>query len=65
MKNVTRTVDDGVPDWARIEAARGGRSVSRTVGRMLSEEVNQEHTDALDDLRTSPCDARLAQERSP
>ena len=65
MKNVTRTVDDGVPEWARIEAARGGRSVSRTVGRMLSGEVHQESADALDDLRTSPCDARLAQERSP
>ena len=65
MKNVTRTVDDGVPEWARVETARGGSSVSRTVGRMLSEAVYQESADALDDLRTSPCDARLAQERSP
>jgi len=64
-KDVTRTVDDGVPEWARVETARGGSSVSRTVGRMLSEAVHQEHADALDDLRTSPCDARLAQERSP
>ncbi|MCB2023914.1 MAG: hypothetical protein KDG56_03875 [Ottowia sp.] len=54
-----------MPEWARVETARGGSSVSRTVGRMLSEAVHQEHADALDDLRTSPCDARLAQERSP
>lgn len=65
MKNVISTVDDGVPEWSQVEAARGGRSVSRMVGRMLSEAVHPESADALDDLRTSPCDARLAQERSP
>ncbi|HQQ69008.1 MAG TPA: hypothetical protein PLL92_01670 [Alicycliphilus sp.] len=29
MKNLTITVDDGVLEWARIEAARRGTSVSR------------------------------------
>ncbi|MEZ5631676.1 MAG: hypothetical protein R3F09_13355 [Burkholderiaceae bacterium] len=65
MKNVISTVDDGVPEWSRVETARGGSSVSRMVGRMLSEAVHQESADTLADLRTSPCDARLAQERSP
>jgi len=42
MKNVTITVEDSVLDWARIEAARRGSSVSRMVGEMLAEKMRQE-----------------------
>ena len=42
MKNVTITVDDGVIEWARVEAARRGSSVSRMVGEMLAEKMRQE-----------------------
>ena len=42
MKNVTITVDDGVLEWARVEAARRGSSVSRMVGEMLAEKRRQE-----------------------
>ena len=42
MKNVTITVEDGVLEWARIEAARRGSSVSRMVGEMLAEKMRQE-----------------------
>jgi len=42
MKNVTITVDDGVLEWARVEAARRGSSVSRMVGEMLAEKMRQE-----------------------
>ena len=37
MKNLTITVDDGVLEWARIEAARRGTSVSRMVGDFMAE----------------------------
>jgi hypothetical protein len=37
MKNLTITVDDDVLDWARIEAARRGTSVSRMVGDFMAE----------------------------
>lgn len=42
MKNVTITVEDGVLEWARVEAARRGSSVSRMVGEMLAEKMRQE-----------------------
>lgn len=42
MKNVTITVNDAVLDWARIEAAKRGSSVSRMVGEMLAEKMRQE-----------------------
>ncbi len=42
MKNVTITVEDAVLDWARVEAARRGSSVSRMVGEMLAEKMRQE-----------------------
>ena len=42
MKNVTITVDEAVLDWARVEAARRGSSVSRMVGEMLAEKMRQE-----------------------
>jgi hypothetical protein len=46
MKNVTVTMDDGVADWARIEAARRNTSVSRLVGEMLAEKMR--HDDAYE-----------------
>ena len=42
MKNVTITVDEAVLEWARVEAARRGSSVSRMVGEMLAEKMRQE-----------------------
>ncbi len=42
MKNLTITVDDGVLEWARIEAARRGTSVSRMVGDFLAEMKQRE-----------------------
>ena len=42
MKNVTITVEDSVLEWARVEAARRGSSVSRMVGEMLAEKMRQE-----------------------
>lgn len=42
MKNLTITVEDGVLEWARVEAAKRGSSVSRMVGEMLAEKMRQE-----------------------
>lgn len=46
MKNVTVSMEEGVADWARIEAARRNTSVSRLVGEMLAEKMR--HDDAYD-----------------
>jgi hypothetical protein len=37
MKNLTITVEDSVLEWARVEAARRGTSVSRMVGDFMAE----------------------------
>lgn len=42
MKNVTITMEDGVADWARIEAAKRNTSVSRLVGEMLAEKMRRD-----------------------
>ena len=42
VKNLTITVDDGVLEWARIEAARRGTSVSRMVGDFMAEMMQRE-----------------------
>ncbi|GAB2467563.1 hypothetical protein GCM10027082_19070 [Comamonas humi] len=42
MKNLTITVEDSVLEWARIEAARRGTSVSRMVGDFLAEMQRRE-----------------------
>lgn len=42
MKNVTITVKERVAQWARVEAARRGTSVSRMVGDMLEEKMRQD-----------------------
>ncbi len=41
MRNVTITLDDETARWARIEAARNDTSVSKLVGVMLREHMNQ------------------------
>ena len=46
MKNVTVTMEDGVADWARLEAARRNTSVSRLVGELLAEKMR--HDDAYE-----------------
>jgi len=42
MKNLTITVEDSVLEWARIEAARRGTSVSRMVGDFMAEMMQRE-----------------------
>lgn len=42
MKNVTITMDDKVADWARMEAARLNKSVSRLVGELLAEKMRRD-----------------------
>jgi hypothetical protein len=42
VKNLTITVDDSVLEWARIEAARRGTSVSRMVGDFMAEMQRRE-----------------------
>jgi len=37
MKNLTITVDEPDLEWARVEAAKRGTSVSRLVGGFISE----------------------------
>lgn len=44
MKNVTITVEDSVLEWARIEAARRGSSVSRMLGDFMAEMQRREDT---------------------
>ncbi len=57
MKNVTVTMDDGVPDWARLEAARRNASVSRLVGEMLAEKMR--HDDAYERAMHEALEFRL------
>jgi hypothetical protein len=42
MKNLTITVEDSVLEWARVEAARRGTSVSRMVGDFMAEMQRRE-----------------------
>jgi hypothetical protein len=42
VKNVTITVEDNVLEWARVEAARRGTSVSRMVGDFMAELMQRE-----------------------
>ena len=44
MKNVTITMEDGVAEWARLEAARRNTSVSRLVGELLAEKMRRDVT---------------------
>ena len=42
MKNVTITLDEDVADWARIWAAKSRTSVSRLVGELLKQRMQEE-----------------------
>ncbi|MHB8068400.1 MAG: DUF6364 family protein [Desulfobaccales bacterium] len=42
MKNVTITLDEEVARWARIRAAEQNTSVSRLVGEMLKDKMQEE-----------------------
>ncbi len=42
MKNVTITLDEEVARWARIRAAEQNTSVSRLLGEMLKEKMQEE-----------------------
>lgn len=42
MKNVTITLEEEVVRWARIRAAEEDTSLSRLVGRMLRDTMNEE-----------------------
>jgi hypothetical protein len=42
MKNVTVTIDEKVVRWARIRAAERDTSLSRLIGELLREKMNQE-----------------------
>ncbi len=44
MKNVTITLDEKVAKWARIRAAERQTSVSRLVGEMLEEKMQEEES---------------------
>jgi plasmid stability protein len=47
MKNMTITLDDEVARWARIRAAEKNTSVSRLVGNLLKEKMQEETDYAL------------------
>lgn len=42
MKNVTITMEEGVADWARMEAARRNTSVSKLVGEIVAEKMRRD-----------------------
>ena len=42
MKNVTITMTEEVAQWARVEAARRGISLSRMLGEMLQESMERD-----------------------
>ena len=43
LRNVTVTLEEGVAQWARIEAARRDTSVSRLLGELLKERMSSEN----------------------
>lgn len=42
LRNVTVTLEEEVARWARIEAARGDKSVSRLLGELLKQRMLEE-----------------------
>ena len=42
MKNVTITLDEEIAQWARVEAAKAGKSLSRWIGEKLMQEMAEE-----------------------
>jgi plasmid stability protein len=41
MKNITITLDEKTAAWARVEAAKHNKSVSRMVGEMLQKHMGE------------------------
>jgi len=41
MKNITITLDDETAEWARVQAAQHGVSLSRFVGEVIRKQVPQ------------------------
>lgn len=41
MKNVTITLDENLARWARVEAAKAGKSLSRWIGERIEAEMRQ------------------------
>jgi hypothetical protein len=56
MKNVTITLDEEVARWARIRAAESNTSVSRLVGEMLRDKMDEEksYQMAMDQYLSQP-----------
>jgi hypothetical protein len=49
MKNITITVDEKTAAWARVHAAKQGKSVSRLISEMLGQHMleSREYDDAM------------------
>lgn len=43
LRNITVTLEEHVARWARLEAAKQETSVSRLLGRLLEERMDQEN----------------------
>ncbi|MBN8999817.1 MAG: CopG family transcriptional regulator [Rhizobiales bacterium] len=56
MKNVTITLDEKVAHWARVEAAKAGKSLSRWLGDRLAHSMSEQaaDADALERFLTGP-----------
>lgn len=56
MKNVTISMDETVAAWARIEAAKAGKSLSRFVGDVLAAQIEQKssQSDVLNRILAYP-----------
>lgn len=56
MKNVTITLDETVAQWARVEAAKAGKSLSRWIGERLENERRRDEatTRSLSDWMKEP-----------
>lgn len=46
MKNVTITLDERLAKWARVEAAKAGKSLSRWIGDLVSHARNDARSPA-------------------
>ncbi len=51
MKNVTISLDEDTAAWARVEAAKAGKSLSRYVGDMLAERRGSTESECIKVLR--------------
>ncbi len=68
MKNVTITLDEDVARWARIRAAEKNTSVSRLLGELLKEKMEEEadYTLAREQyLALEPVELKKSGERYP